>query len=149
MNPLVAEGLADRADSKGNQPRPKFSALGWEAIESHPYARCVNPHLAGLLERFWLDKRFVRGEGCELIDDEGRRYLDGMAAYGALPFGYNPAPIWQSLHDVQQMGEPSFLQPALLDAAGQLAERLLALGPANLCYATFTNSGAEAVEAAI
>ena len=56
----------------------------------------------------------MRGEGCELIDDDGRRYLDCIAAYGALPFGFNPAEIWQSLLDVQRSGEPSFVQPALL-----------------------------------
>src|SRR3954465_12385387 len=54
----------------------------------HPYIRCVNPYLAELLRKLWLDKRFVRGEGCELIDDKGRRYLDCVAAYGALPFGF-------------------------------------------------------------
>jgi acetylornithine/succinyldiaminopimelate/putrescine aminotransferase/predicted amino acid dehydrogenase len=118
-------------------------------IEGHPYARCVNPHLADMLAKLWLDKRFVRGEGCELIDDAGRRYLDCMAAYGALPFGFNPPEIWESLMEVRRTGEPSFVQPSLLDAAGELAERLLALAPANLRYVTFANSGAEAVEAAI
>ena len=117
--------------------------------ESHPFARYVNPHLADLLGRLWLDKRFVRGEGCELIDDNGRRYLDCIAAYGALPFGFNPAEIWQSLLDVQRNCEPSFVQPALLDAAGELAERLLAIAPSNLRYVTFANSGAETVEACI
>ena len=102
-----------------------------------------------MLGRLWLDKRFVRGEGCELIDDDGRRYLDCIAAYGALPFGFNPAEIWQSLQDVQRTGEPSFAQPALLDAAGELAERLLAIAPPNLRYVTFANSGAETVEACI
>src|SRR5262245_56132524 len=53
--------------------------------ETHPFARCVNPHLAELLGRVWLDKRFVRGEGSELIGEDGRRYLDCVAAYGALP----------------------------------------------------------------
>ncbi len=117
--------------------------------EAHPFVHCVNPHLADLLGRLWLDKRFVRGEGCELIDDEGRRYLDCIAAYGALPFGFNPPEIWQSLREVQRSGEPSFVQPSILDAAGELAERLLAMAPSNLRYVTFANSGAEAIEAAI
>ncbi len=131
------------------QSLPSEETASQEPVGSHPYARCVNPYLADMLSRLWLDKRFVRGEGCELIDDEGRRYLDFMAAYGALPFGFNPREIWQSLLDVRQNGEPSFVQPSLLDAAGELAERLLAVAPANLRYVTFANSGAEAVEAAI
>jgi acetylornithine/succinyldiaminopimelate/putrescine aminotransferase/predicted amino acid dehydrogenase len=116
---------------------------------SHPFARCVNPHLASLLQKVWLDKRFVRGEGSELFDEDGRPYLDAVAAYGALPFGFNPPAIWRSLRDVRRAGEPSFVQPSLSDAAGELAEGLLAVGPANLRYVTFTNSGAESVEAAI
>ncbi|HTK76204.1 MAG TPA: aminotransferase class III-fold pyridoxal phosphate-dependent enzyme, partial [Gemmataceae bacterium] len=92
---------------------------------------------------------FVRGEGRELIDADGRRYLDAVAAYGALPFGFNPPAIWRSLLDVRRAGEPSFVQPSLSDAAGELAEELLAVAPANLRYVTFTNSGAESVEAAI
>jgi acetylornithine/succinyldiaminopimelate/putrescine aminotransferase/predicted amino acid dehydrogenase len=115
----------------------------------HPFARCVNPHLAALLNKVWLDKRFVRGEGRELIDEDGRRYLDAVAAYGALPFGFNPPAIWRSLLDVRRASEPSFVQPSLSDAAGELAEELLAIAPPNLRYVTFTNSGAESVEAAI
>src|SRR5262245_48236235 len=80
----------------------------------HPYARCVNPYLAEMLSKLWLDKRFVRGEGSELIDDKGRRYLDAVAAYGALPFGFNPKEIWEGLMDVQLRAEPSFVQPSLL-----------------------------------
>src|SRR5207253_8781840 len=82
---------------------PRTSADG-----PHPFARCVNPHLAALLNKVWLDKRFVRGEGSELIDENGRRYLDAVAAYGALPFGFNPPAIWRSLRDVRLAGEPSF-----------------------------------------
>src|SRR5580698_6245829 len=87
-------------------PLANLPSLDPERADSHPFARCVNPHLAALLGRLWLDKRFVRGEGCELIDENGRRYLDCIAAYGALPFGFNPNEIWQSLLAVQETGEP-------------------------------------------
>src|SRR5438046_2545544 len=89
-----------------------------EATDAHPYALHVNPHLADLLAKVHLDKHFVKGEGSELYDHAGRRYLDCIAAYGALPFGYNPPTIWRSLRGVQSRGEPSFVQPSLLDAAG-------------------------------
>src|SRR5688572_24643983 len=116
--------------------------------EAHPYARHVNPHMAELLAKLRLDKCFVRGEGSELIDAEGRRYLDCIASYGALPFGHNPRAIWRALDGVRGAGEPSFVQPSLLDAAGRLAERLVEIAPEGLCRVTFANSGAEAVEAA-
>jgi len=116
---------------------------------AHPFDRWVNPYLTELLRTLRLDKRFVRGQGCELIDEKGRRYLDCVSAYGALPFGFNPPEIWNSLRGVQQTAEPSFIQPSLLDAAGELAERLLEIAPGNLAHVTFTNSGAESVEAAL
>ena len=131
------------------RPMEDLSSRDLAKAESHPFARCVNPPLADLLNRLWLDKRFVRGEGCELIDDKGRRYLDCIAAYGALPFGFNPTEIWQALMDVERNCEPSFVQPALLDAAGELAERLLAIAPSNMRDVTFANSGAETIEACI
>lgn len=129
---------------------------------THPFASFVNPHLAQLLSRLRMDKRFVRGEGPWLWDAAGRRYLDFISNYGAVPFGYNPPEIWEALMSVRDRREPSFVQPSLLDAAGVLAERLIALaadratgsalgGPqrGGLRTVTFTNSGAEAVEAAI
>ncbi|WP_324716060.1 aminotransferase class III-fold pyridoxal phosphate-dependent enzyme [Carboxydochorda subterranea] len=116
---------------------------------SHPFVSLVNPEVGRLLERLRMDKRFVRGEGAWLWDEHGRRYLDCIANYGALPFGYNPPEIWDALMAVRDRREPSFVQPSLLEAAGALAERLVALAPKPLRYVTFTNSGAEAIEAAI
>ena len=123
--------------------------MGTASAPSHPFARFVNPPLAELLERLRMDRRFVRGQGAWLWDEQGRRYLDFISNYGALPFGYNPPPIWEALRAVEARGEPSFVQPSYLEAAGELAERLVQIAPQGLRYVTFTNSGAEAVEAAI
>ncbi|KAF1084733.1 Putrescine aminotransferase [Sporotomaculum syntrophicum] len=115
----------------------------------HNFSRYVNPHLGDLLEQVHLDKTYIRGEGHYLFDSEGKRYLDFIAAYGALPFGYNPPEIWQAIDEVRTSAEPSFIQPSVLEAAGELARRLIELAPEGLQYVTFTNSGAETVEAAI
>src|SRR5262249_33857847 len=77
------------------------------------------------------------------------RYLDFLAQYGALPFGFNPPAIWAAIEQVHRRMEPSFVQPSALDAAGELARRLIAVAPTGLRYVTFANSGAEAAEAAI
>lgn len=114
----------------------------------HRFTEYVNPHLGRLLESINMDKRFVRGEGCYLWDAEGKRYLDFVAAYGALPFGFNHPEIWATVHEVEANLEPSFVQPSALDAAGALAERLIQIAPQGLRYVTFANSGTEAVEAA-
>lgn len=113
------------------------------------FTKYVNPHLGEMLESIKLDQKYIRGEGCHLYDDQGNRYLDCIAAYGALPFGHNPEPIWKAISDYRDSGEPGFIQPSALDAAGELARRLVEIAPEGLEYVTFTNSGAEAVEAAI
>lgn len=120
-----------------------------DAAGTHPFPTFVNPDLGRLLGQLALDKRFVRGEGCTLHDHEGRRYLDFIAAYGALPLGHNPPEIWEAVAAVRDQGLPSFVQPSYLEAAGTLAARLLAVAPPGMRYVTFANSGAEAVEAAI
>lgn len=113
------------------------------------YTSFVNPHLGQLLESIKLDKHFVRGEGCELFDNKGERYLDCIAAYGALPFGHNPPLIWDAVNRFRDSAEPCFIQPSALDAAGELAQRLVDIAPEGLEYVTFANSGTEAVEAAV
>ena len=115
----------------------------------HSFAEYLNPPLGELLQSMAMDKTFVRGEGCHLYDRTGNRYLDCIAAYGALPFGHNPAAIWEAVTGLHSSGEPNFVQPSYLDAAGELARRLVELAPPGLRYVTFANSGAEAVEAAL
>jgi acetylornithine/succinyldiaminopimelate/putrescine aminotransferase/predicted amino acid dehydrogenase len=115
----------------------------------HLFTEYVNPYLGDLIEKVNMDKVYVRGEGCYLYDSTGKRYLDFIAAYGALPFGFNPAEIWNAVLAVHDSKEPSFIQPSALSAAGELAKRLIKLAPPNIRYVTFTNSGAESVEAAI
>jgi acetylornithine/succinyldiaminopimelate/putrescine aminotransferase/acyl-CoA synthetase (AMP-forming)/AMP-acid ligase II/acyl carrier protein len=116
---------------------------------THPFREHVNPELGRLLAQMGMDKSFVRGEGSWLWDEEGNRYLDFLAQYGCLPFGFNPPRIWQALMDVRDTAEPSFVQPSFLNAAGELAKRLINVLPPGMQYVTFANSGAEAIEAAI
>ncbi|MGW6982531.1 aminotransferase class III-fold pyridoxal phosphate-dependent enzyme [Streptomyces sp. NPDC054932] len=139
----IEAGLSRSRTGRAASPDPATPA------DSHPYVRHVNPYLASWLARLDLDKQFVRGEGCYLYDAQGGRYLDFIAQYGAVPFGYNPPEIWNALEQVRRAGLPSFVQPSIQTSAGELAERLVRLAPPGLRYVTFANSGAEAVEAAI
>jgi len=115
----------------------------------HPYARHVAPYKYSLYAHLGLDKRFVRGERCYLFDELGNRYLDMVAQYGALPFGFNPPEIWDALMDSRVQQSPSFVNPGLMDAAGELAERLVRIAPGKMRHVTFANSGTEAVEVAL
>ena len=147
-NELTPEVCGERQDS--TQPQPATaSANGNKPRREHSFRKSVNPELGRVLAQMSMDKTFVRGEGSWLWDETGRRYLDFLAQYGALPFGFNPPRIWEALSAVRESGEPSFIQPSYLNAAGELAQRLLAVAPPGMAYVTFGNSGAEAVEAAI
>ncbi len=115
----------------------------------HLFLKHVNPNLGRLLSQLEMDKVYVRGEGCYLYDRDGTRYLDFLAQYGALPFGFNHPHIWRAIEQVRERGEPSFIQPSLLTAASELAQKLIEIAPPGLQYVTFANSGAEAIEAAI
>ncbi len=109
----------------------------------------VNPARADLLETFALDVAMVRGTGTRLFDEQGREYLDALAQYGALPFGHNPPELWDALMAARQAEMPAMVQPLRPVAAERLADRLAEITPGDLAITTFTNSGAETVEAAI
>ncbi len=109
----------------------------------------LNPDLKEVLESFQLDKNYIEGEGSYLTDDCGIRYLDFIAQYGSVPFGYNPDFIWDALLDARTRKLPSLVQPSLPGEALKLANMLAECSPGDLCYCTFCQSGTEAVEAAI
>jgi acetylornithine/succinyldiaminopimelate/putrescine aminotransferase/predicted amino acid dehydrogenase len=119
------------------------------ASGGHPFATYVNPDLARVLRGLALDKHFVRGEGCWLVDDRDERALDFTAAYGALPFGHRPMEVWDAVSSMCDAAEPIFAQPSLLGAAGELARSVVAVAPTGLERVTFANSGAEAIEVAL
>ncbi|MBI1825732.1 MAG: aminotransferase class III-fold pyridoxal phosphate-dependent enzyme [Planctomycetes bacterium] len=116
---------------------------------AHPYGQYVGPYKYFLFSQLGLDKRFVRGERCYLYDEIGNRYVDLIAQYGALPFGFNPPEIWDALLEARDRLTPSFVNPGLMDAAGELAERLVRIAPGDMRHVTFANSGTEAVEVAL
>src|SRR5918997_2732476 len=90
----------------------------------------------------------VRGEGPYLFDSEGRRYLDAMSNYGVAILGHaDPeyaAALTEQLHTLAS-GHQSFYS----DVRAELLREIAAIAPAGLTRYFLSNSGAEAVEAAI
>lgn len=109
----------------------------------------LNPDRLFLLQHIGFDKKIVAANGVMLSDEDNNSYVDFLAQYGAVPFGYNPDFLWRRLQQIQTRQEPSMVQPLLSPAAEQLASKLVEIAPGNMTYCTFTNSGAESVEAAI
>jgi len=113
------------------------------------YARHVNPQLVRVLRSIGFDRYYERGEGAYLYDREGRRYLDFLAGFGVFALGRSHPALKKALHDAIDADLPNLVQ---MDAAllpGVLAKELLARCHPGMGRVFFTNSGSEAVEAAL
>ncbi|TMI06222.1 MAG: aspartate aminotransferase family protein [Betaproteobacteria bacterium] len=92
----------------------------------------------------------TRGEGVYVYDDEGRRYLEGMAGLWCASLGFSERRLAEAAY--RQMCELPFYHsfagkvPAI---ATELAERLIRMAPAGMGKALFANSGSEANDTAI
>ena len=113
------------------------------------HAEYLNPQLAKVLRTLGFDRLYVRGEGCYLYDDAGRRYLDLLAGFGVFALGRGHPAIKDALHQAIDVDLPNMVQIDCALLPGLLAEALVARSPAQLERVFFCNSGAEAVEAAI
>jgi acetylornithine/N-succinyldiaminopimelate aminotransferase len=101
-----------------------------------------------LMATYGMPRRIlVRGEGCYVWDEDGRRYLDllGGLAVNVLGHGH-PALIAAVTGQLQTLGQVSNFFASLPQVA--LAERLLEVTGVGEGRVFFTNSGTEALEAA-
>lgn len=112
------------------------------------HRRYLNPQLPRMLHAIGFDKVYVRGEGAYLYDEDGRDYLDMLAGFGVFALGRHHPVVRQALHDVLDADLADLTQFDAPPLAGVLAERLLAHVP-HLQRVYFSNSGTEAVEAAL
>ena len=119
---------------------------GGERYELH--RRHGNPQLYRMLHAIGFDRVYVRGEGCYLYDDEGRDHLDMLAGFGVFALGRHHPTVRDAMHQVLDAGLADLTQFDAPPLAGLLAERLLAYAP-HLQRVYFSNSGTEAVEAAL
>src|SRR5438270_3335603 len=91
----------------------------------------------------------VRGEGCYLWDDTGKKYLDALAGLFSVNIGYSYGEeVGQAA--LEQMRELpfytnwSYAHPRAIELAHELAQ----IAPANINRAFFVSGGSEAVESA-
>src|SRR6185295_4060808 len=92
----------------------------------------------------------TRGEGVYVYDDQGRRYLEGMAGLWCASLGFSERRLADAAY--RQMCELPFYHsfggkvPAI---STELAERLIGMAPAGMAKVLFANSGSEANDTAI
>jgi ornithine--oxo-acid transaminase len=113
------------------------------------HSEYLNPQIVKVLRALGFDRYYVRGEGSYLYDRNGERYLDLLSGYGVFALGRAHPVVKKALHDALDLDLPNLVQ---LDAAllpGLLAEALVARTHGGIQRCFFSNSGAEAIEAAI
>ncbi len=124
----------------------------------HPlstYAAEAKPKLAALFVALGLDRDYVRGAGSYLYGEDGEAVLDLVSGFGATLMGHSPPALVRRLIGDLESGVPTFVQASIRGDVGRLGARLNAelareRGAAGQgYYLHLSNSGAEAMEAAI
>ncbi len=100
----------------------------------------------------WLHEQPLvidRGEGCELIDTDGNRYLDGVSSLWVNVHGHGHKKIDAAIKaQVDRLSHSTFLG-LTHPTAIQLAQRLVEIAPGQLNRVFFSENGAAAVEVAL
>ncbi|MDP3540859.1 MAG: aminotransferase class III-fold pyridoxal phosphate-dependent enzyme [Elusimicrobiota bacterium] len=99
-----------------------------------------------------LDREFpmiVRGEGCWLVDDTGKRYLDACGGAYVANLGHGVSEVADAV--AEQIRKVAYVNGTAFtnEPAEALAAELRTLSPKGLDFAYFLSSGSEAVEAAL
>ncbi len=91
----------------------------------------------------------VGGEGIELIDAQGKRYIDASGGAAVSCLGHNHPEVLAAMH--AQLDRLAYAHTSFFttEAAEQLAELLVQGAPAGTSHAYFVSGGSEAVEAAL
>ena len=113
------------------------------------YARTINPQFMRVLKTIGFDRVWSRGEGQYLYDSGGNRYLDLLGGFGMFNVGRNNPRVRAALIEALELDTPGSVQLGVSLLPGLLAEELLKRTPSRLERVLFTNSGTEAVEAAL
>lgn len=90
-----------------------------------------------------------RAEGSELWDVDGRRYVDFMAGIGVVNVGHRHPKVVEAVREQVDKFWHVCLSDFYYPNAVELAEKLQAIAPMDDVRVFFSNSGTEAVEAAI
>jgi ornithine--oxo-acid transaminase len=122
-------------------------ARSGEALELH--AEYVNPQMIRVLRTIGFDRDWARTEGAYLYDVDGERYLDWLGGFGMFNVGRNNPRVREWLVEAMELQTPNAPQMGISPVTPLLAEELVRRAPASIGKALFTNSGTEAVEAAL
>jgi adenosylmethionine-8-amino-7-oxononanoate aminotransferase len=100
----------------------------------------------------WVSEEPVmieRAEGTELIDTEGRRYLDGVSSLWCNVHGHRHPLIDRAVRDQLERVAHSTMLGLSHPGAAELAARLVEIAPPGLTRVFYSDSGSAAVEVAL
>lgn len=112
------------------------------------YKDFLSPDLARLLRLTGFGAMEVKGEGCWVYDQTGKRYLDFSGGYGVFSLGHRHPKVVAAVKDQLDslaLSSRVFFNPL----QARLARKLAELSPGELRFSFFCNSGTEAIEAAL
>ena len=92
---------------------------------------------------------YVRGEGCHLWDDEGKKYLDGLAGLFVVQIGHGRSDIATAAAKQMELLAYTPSWAATHPTAIECAKTISELAPGDLDSVFFVSSGSEAVESVI
>jgi putrescine aminotransferase len=129
-------------DDKGLEPLPPTLDEVYD-----DYRRFVNPPLARVMRLSGSPVEW-RAQGSIIWDIQGKAYLDFAGGYGVFTLGHRHPKVVEAVR--QQLDFMALSGKTMFNALqGRLARRLAEITPGNLEISFFTNSGTEAIEAAI
>jgi ornithine--oxo-acid transaminase len=109
----------------------------------------VNPAFVKMLRTIGFDRRYVRGQGCHLWDDQGNKYLDLLTGWGVFALGRNHPKVKAALAEVLSADLPNLVRMDCSPLSGLAAEMLTRRAGGDLSRVFFCNSGTESVEGAL
>ena len=123
-------------------------------MESHietvmeTYAEFVNPGLARLMQFGGFGDIEETAEGCTITTASGKTFLDFVGGFGVFALGHRHPKVVAAVHrQLDRM--PLSTRTFFSEPAAMLAQKLASLAPGDLQYTFYSNSGTEAVEAAL
>ena len=132
MSFSIAKLLSERGNDK------------FELHEQH-----LNNQMVRVLKTIGYDRNYKRAAGQYLYDQDNNEYLDLLSGFGVFAVGRNHPTIISALQETLTLELPNLVQMDVSLLSGLLAEKILQTTPEKLNKLFFSNSGAEAVEAAI
>lgn len=109
----------------------------------HPYSNLSYDTESRLLA-------IVKGDGCYVEDDQGNRYLEGMAGLWSTSLGFSEERLAEAANaQIRKLPYYHLFNHRSTEPSIDLAEKLLSIAPEGLEKVLFANSGSEANDQAV